>query len=310
MDAIPIDLKRAIGAGIGLFIAFIGLKGGGLVVINTQTALPQLGNLKDPGTLVAAAGLVITAILVALRVRGGILLGIIATALIGFIPGITKLPEQIVSLNLDLSTVGAALSADAWGALSWGLAGIVFAFLLTDFFDTMGTVISVGGQAGFLTKEGKLPGLRNVLLVDSLAAVVGGLFGASSATTYVESASGVSVGGRTGLTSVTTGILFLLTLAFVPIVGVVPAQATAPALIVVGYLMISVAKDIDWSNSSSALPAFLTLVGIPFFYSIADGIGVGVLTYVLVQLFSGKAAKVHPLLYAVGALFVVHFFLK
>jgi AGZA family xanthine/uracil permease-like MFS transporter len=266
--------------------------------------------LKDPGTLVAAAGLVITAILVALRVRGGILLGIIATALIGFIPGITKLPEQIVSLNLDLSTVGAALSADAWGALSWGLAGIVFAFLLTDFFDTMGTVISVGGQAGFLTKEGKLPGLRNVLLVDSLAAVVGGLFGASSATTYVESASGVSVGGRTGLTSVTTGILFLLTLAFVPIVGVVPAQATAPALIVVGYLMISVAKDIDWSNSSSALPAFLTLVGIPFFYSIADGIGVGVLTYVLVQLFSGKAAKVHPLLYAVGALFVVHFFLK
>jgi AGZA family xanthine/uracil permease-like MFS transporter len=224
--------------------------------------------------------------------------------------GITTLPQTFVSFSLDTSTIGAALSAKAWASLSWSLIGVIFAFLLTDFFDTMGTVISVGGQAGFLTKEGKLPRLRNVLLVDSLAAAVGGIFGASSVTTYVESASGVSVGGRTGLTSVVTGLLFLLTLIFLPVIGVVPAAATAPALIIVGFLMLSVVKDIEWHDTASSLPSFLTLIGIPLFYSIADGIGVGVLSYVIIQICGGRATKVHPLLYVVGALFVLHFVLK
>jgi AGZA family xanthine/uracil permease-like MFS transporter len=314
MNAIPLDIKRAIGAGIGLFITLIGLMNGGIVLINTGTGLPQFGDISDPGTILAVAGLLITAVLVARRVHGALFYGIIITTLLGMIPfiGVTHLPpiSEWISFNLDFSTFGAALSSQAFSGFSLALTGIVFAFLLSDFFDTMGTVISVGGQAGLIDKEGRLPGLRNVLLIDSIAAAIGGLFGASSITTYVESASGVSVGGRTGLTAVVAGLFFVLALLFIPVIGAVPSQATAPALIIVGFLMMSVAKEIEWDDASTALPAFLTLAGIPLTYSIADGIGMGILGYIVVQLFSGKAKKMHPLLYVVGVLFVVHFLLK
>ncbi|HHT27377.1 MAG TPA: NCS2 family permease [Firmicutes bacterium] len=312
MNAIPMDIKRAIGAGIGLFITLIGLMNSGLVVISD--GLPAFGDIRDPGTLLATIGLLFTAVLVARRVHGALFIGIIVSTLLGMLPwiGATQLPPigSWISLNLDFSTFGGALSKTAFSGFSLGLTGIIFAFLLSDFFDTMGTVISVGGQAGLVDKEGRLPGLRNVLFIDSIAAAIGGLFGASSITTYVESASGVSVGGRTGLTSVVAGLFFLLALLFIPLIGAVPGQATAPALVIVGFLMMTVAKEIEWDNASTAIPAFLTLAGIPLTYSIADGIGMGILGYIIIQLFAGNGKKMHPLLYIVGALFVVHFLLK
>lgn len=302
MNAIPISLKRAIGVGIGLFIAFIGLKSGGFVVSDPATTV-KLGNFHQPQVLVAAAGLALTAFLVARRVKGSILLGILATTVIALFAGVTKLPQQWLTTTVDWSTFA---KLDIVGALKWSLAPTIFALLITDFFDTMGTVIAVGGEAGFL-KNGTLPRLKRVLLVDSLGAVFGGLSSASSVTTYIESAAGVAEGGRTGLTSVVVGLLFLLSLPFAPIAGIVPAAATAPALIVVGFLMMTVIKDIPFDNVEEALPAFLTILGIPLTYNISYGIGFGFVSYTLIKVLQGKFKEVHPLMYIVSLLFAINF---
>lgn len=306
MNAIPTSLKQAIGVGIGLFIAFIGLTNAGIIVADPATTV-TLGSLAKPTTLLALFGLLITAVLHALNVRGSILWGILITTAAGFPFGLTVWPSSFAGSAPELSTL---FQLDIAGALQIGLWATIFAFLLTDFFDTMGTVISVGGQAGFLTPDGRLPRLKRVLLVDSLAAMVGGLFGASSVTTYVESASGVSAGGRTGLTSIVTGICFLLTLFFIPLAQIVPGAATAPALIIVGFLMMTVVGDINWKEAASAIPAFLTLLTIPLTYSISSGIGIGMVSYVLIQVLTGKITKVHPFLYVVAALFVLNFTLS
>ena len=308
MDAISINLKRAIGVGIGLFIAFIGLKSAGMVV-QSQATLVTFGSFTKP-VVVASAGLVITAILMSRKVRGAILIGILSTTAIAIFAGLSKMPESVIAIPQasQLVTIGAAFDPQyLTQVFSLGMITVIFAFLLTDFFDTLGTVVAVGGEAGFLDKEGRIPRIRGVLVVDSLAAMIGGAFGCSSVTTYVESAAGVGEGGRTGLTAVVTAILFFLAVFFWPVISIVPPAATAPALIVVGFLMMTVVKDIEWNEFTEAFPAFLTILTIPLTYSISKGIGYGFISYVLVKTFSGKLRDVHPLMYLIALMFALDF---
>lgn len=306
MSAIPLSLKRAISVGIGLFITLLGMVGGGLVKLGIKDAPLTYGSFHDKGVLVATAGLVITLALFALRLRAALLLGIVLTTLIALFAGVTHAPTGWVQPPV-FSTFG---HADIAAALKPALWATILAFVMSDFFDAMGTIIGVGQQANLLDSEGRLPRLRDILLVDGLAAAWGGLCGASSTTTYVESASGVAEGGRTGLTSVVVGLLFLVALFFSPLVGVVPGQATAPALIVVGFLMLSAVRDIPFDQPEEGLPAFITLVSIPLTYSIARGIGFGVLTYLLLLLVQRKWQKINPLLVVVALLFALSFALE
>lgn len=311
MRAIPLNLKRAIGVGIGIFIAFLGLQQMGWVVKGAGGGLLTHGTFTLRTTVVATAGLLLLVTLQAWRVRGSILLGILGTAVIAWlgdmvVPGsapLARLPDRVFSPP-DFSTFG---QADILSALRPGLLGVIFAFLVTDFFDTMGTVIGVGGQAGFLDAQGNLPRLNRVLLVDSLAAVWGGVCGASSVTTYIESAAGVSEGGRTGLVSVVVAALFLLAMFIAPVVSAVPAVATAPALLVVGFLMMGVVREMDLSSVEEGMPAFLTLVLVPLTQSISCGIGVGFITFVALRLVSGRGREVSPWLYGISLLFVGSF---
>lgn len=330
MNAIPINLKRAIGVGIGLFIAFIGLKNAGIVTHAASIIAPpgaepfiinptfvQMGNLTDPQVLLAIFGLIITLLLMARRVAGAILYGILGTtgvALLFNSLGFPLLAPEAVEAARGVVALPTAASFATIGQLDFsvmakgGFWALVFAFLVTDFFDTMGTVVAVGGPAGYLRPDGSVPRLKNVLLIDSLAAALGGFLGASSITTYIESASGVGVGGRRGLTAITVGVLFLLAIFFAPLVGLVPAAATAPALIIVGFLMMAVVTEIDFSRVEEGVPAFLTLIGMPLTFSISHGIGFGFISYVLLKAFTGKAREVHPLLYGVALLFVLDMF--
>lgn len=305
MHAIPISLKRAIGVGIGLLIAYIGTQHAGWVVGNPAT-LTSFGSFTDIKTLVATVGLVIVLALMAWRVKGAILLGIMLTSGIALAVGIGKMPERWVGFP-NFSTFG---HLDVIGALRWSLVGTIFAFLITDFFDTMGTVIGVGGEAGYLRKDGSLPRLGRVLFVDSFAAMWGALCSASSVTTYIESASGVSAGGRTGLTAIVVGILFLLAIFFAPAISMVSDVATAPALIVVGFLLMSMVREIPFNDLEEAFPAFLIILTIPITFSISRGIGYGFITYVLVKIIRGKIREVHPLMGVASALFALSFVLQ
>lgn len=311
MQAIPMNLKRAIGIGIGIFIAFLGLQQMGWVAKGPGGAFLAPGNFKVLPTLIASAGLALTMTLLAFRVRGAILWGILGTAALAWLsdwlspgaPALVAVPRQLVATP-EFTTFGAA---DLVEALKPALWGVIFAFLITDFFDTMGTVIAVGTQGGYMDAQGQLPRLKRVLVVDSLAAAWGGLCGASSVTTYIESAAGVSAGGRTGFVSVVVAALFLLAMFFAPVIGAVPAVATAPALVVVGFLMMGLVREMDLDTSDEGIPAFLTLLLIPMTQSISCGIGVGFIATVVVKVLSGKARQVSPWLYAIALLFVLHF---
>jgi AGZA family xanthine/uracil permease-like MFS transporter len=217
------------------------------------------------------------------------------------------IPSRVVALP-DLSSLGAGLNVDVLVQVGVLTALVtIFSIMLSDFFDTMGTVIGIGGEAGWLTREGRLPRLNRVLLVDSLAAAGGGVVGASSVTTYIESAAGVSAGARTGLASLVTGVCFLLALFLSPLAGVVPAQATAPALLIVGYLMTTIVREIPWAELEDGFPALLTLAVMPFTYSITNGIGAGFITYCFIKAVRGKGADVHPMMYVASLAFVVYF---
>lgn len=315
MDAIPLNMKRAIGVGIGLFVATIGLAGGKIIAASPATLITY-GSLKDKNVWVAIFGTILTAILMAKKVKGSILIGIVASTIFAIPLGVAQLPTSIVSMpnSESFSTLFATFQTNpATGSpyvmqvLSLSMLGTIFAFLVTDFFDTMGTVVAIGGQAGFLDKQGKLPGINKVLLVDSLAATIGGAFGISSNTTYVESGAGVSEGGRTGLTSLVTAILFFLSMFFAPVAGIVPGAATAPALIIVGFLMMGVVREIPFDNFTDAFPAFVTIIATPLTYSISHGIGYGFITYSIIKLFTGKASEVHWLMWLVNAFFLLSF---
>jgi AGZA family xanthine/uracil permease-like MFS transporter len=320
LEAIPVELKKAIGAGIGLFIAIIGFAGSGVIEPGPGGGAAVLGraDLSSPRVGVFFIGLLLTVVLVALRVKGALLLGILATTVIAMVAnaigggglwgdtGIAQLPTQIVALP-DFSLIG-AFSFGYVGKLGLLAAVLaVFTLLLADFFDTMGTAIGLGREGGFLDADDRLPGMQRVLLVDSIAAAVGGATSSSSNTTYIESASGIAEGGRTGLTSVVTGALFLLAIFFSPIAGVIPSEATAPVLIVVGFLMLSVTREIPWDDYATAIPAFLTIVVMPFTYSITDGIGAGFVTYVVLAFATGRRRTVHWMLLLSAVLFVLYF---
>jgi AGZA family xanthine/uracil permease-like MFS transporter len=318
LNAIPMDLKRSIGIGIGLFLAIIGLHNGGIVVAGEATPVTLAPDLTTLKILTFVVGLVITATLVARKTRGGLLIGILVTT--GFAialnqlwghseiwdNGIAHLPSKIVA-SPDFSLVG-KVNFGVFSVLGVATAAAaILAVMLSDFFDTMGTVVGIADEAGMLDQDGKLPGINRVLLVDSVAAAVGGFTSSSSNTTYIESASGVSEGGRTGLASVVTGALFLLAIFFSPIAGVIPPEATAPILIIVGYLMMQTVGEIDWRDASMGIPAFLTIVLMPFTYSITNGVGAGFLTYVVIKVLTGRAREVHVLLYVVAGIFAWYF---
>ncbi len=321
LNAIPLSQKFAIAVGIGLFIAFIGLKNAGIVVPDPITYL-KLGDLTQGPVLLAIFGLVATLALVARSIRGGVILGILLTGSLGMTFEVIPFPSSVASLSFDTSTIGGGVLAVP-DVLQLTLIPVIFALFMTDFFDTMGTVIAVGQEAKLLDEEGRLPNAERVLLVDSLAAVGGGAMGASSVTSYIESGSGVAEGGRTGLTSVVVGLLFLLALPFSPLVSVIggsvpipnPAggqdllisPVTAPALVVVGFLMLTLVRLIPWEEVDEAIPAFLTILTLPLTFSISYGIGFGFISYVLIKLARGKPGEVHPLLYGVAALFALDF---
>ena len=320
MDAVPIGLKRAISVGIGLFIAFIGFFTSGLVIKPAAGPLPVgLGTFRGLPIAVFLIGFVLTAWLMARRTRGALLLGILGTTVIAIVlneafaagQGFTtssaaRLPAGIVQAP-DLST---------FGRLDFGLFAklgvvtallVIFSIMLSDFFDTMGTIIGVGGRGGFLDSRGQLPRANRVLLVDSIGALFGGLANSSSNTTYIESAAGVTEGARTGLASVVTGILFLAAMFFSPLASVIPAQATAPALIIVGFFMMGIAKDIPWDDYEEAIPAFMTMLVMPFTWSITNGIGAGFVTYTAIKLLRGRGGELNWMVYVATAAFVVYF---
>ncbi|HEY1331352.1 MAG TPA: NCS2 family permease [Actinomycetota bacterium] len=323
LNAIPMDLKRAIGIGIGLFITLIGLVNAGIVIHSDTsgtvvTLAPDLTTLR---ILTFAIGLAITATLVARRVKGSLLIGIVSTTVVAALinaiwghgkiwasvgPAVAKWPSTWASTP-NFALVG-NFSFSFFKVLGWGTAlAIVIAVMLSDFFDTMGTVIGISGEAKLLDHRGRLPGMNRVLLVDSLAAAAGGAASSSSNTTYIESAAGVSQGGRTGLTSVVVGVLFLLCLFLSPLAGVIPPEATAPVLVIVGYFMMTIVKDIEWTDPGIGIPVLLTMVMMPFTYSIANGVGAGFLSYTVIAVLRGRARDVHPLMYVVAAIFAWYF---
>jgi adenine/guanine/hypoxanthine permease len=327
MDAIPMTLKRAIAVGIGLFILLIGLINGGFVADEGGTPI-DLGSLTTAPILVFLVGLAIAVALMARGVKGALLISIVVSTILaivfkalwgaegsGFvIPGSAEIPAAIITdfsqnpFSTLLAPLGSMLSV--WtdpelGFITVALA--VFTLMLSDFFDTMGTVIGVGEQAGALDENGQLPGINRVLLVDSVGALLGGLFSTSSNTTYIESAAGVADGGRTGLTAVTTGVLFLAAILIAPLVAIVPQQATAPALVVVGYLMFTIARDIEWKGIDDLFPALVTMVVMPFTYSITDGIAAGFISYTFLKLVMGKTGEISPLMWLASLAFVLYF---
>ena len=309
INAIPGTLKKAIGAGIGLFIAFIGMQNAGIIVNNDAT-LVGLGHITEGKALLGLIGLFITAGLVMAKVRGGILWGILITAVIGLFikdpatgAAITTLPTKVVSLPASLSPIFCKFE---WGSiLSWDMLAVVFTFLFIDMFDTMGTIIGVHQGAGLINKGNEeIEGVEKMFLADSIATICGACFGTSTTTTYVESASGVGEGGRTGLTAFSVAVFFGLALFLSPIFLAIPGAATAPALIIVGVMMMPSIKTIHWEDYCKAIPAFVTIIMMPLCYSISDGILLGVITYVICHALAGKFKDISITMWVLAALFI------
>ena len=309
VDAIPRSLFAAVAGGIGLFIAFIGLSDAGLVVAHPATKV-TLGNLTAPNALLCLGGLLVIGALQFWRVRAAMLIGILGMSAIAWLAGMVTFTPGSYSLA-DLSATAFKLDLAApfhlGGDLGSALLEVTFVFLFVDLFDNVGTLVAVTKRAGLMAPDGSIPRLNRILYADSSAAMIGALAGTSTVTSYIESASGVSAGGRTGLTSVVVGILFLLCLFFAPLIQAVPTAATAPALILVGALMMGGLADIEWSDIRTGLPAFLTLVMIPLTYSIANGLAFGITSYVALQALSGNVRKRDWLLYVLAVLFVIRF---
>ena len=309
IEAIPASLKAAISAGIGFFIALIGMFNVNIVTAfgtGIAGAYTDMGSITKGAALLALIGLAITAILVAYRVKGAIFIGIIATTLIGFLMGQTTIPESFTVAGIGEAFGKVAFKLDFSGALSAGgvvpFLTAIITFAICDCFDTV-------GNAGMLDENGNFPGGDRALIADAIATCTGALLGTSTVTTFVESSTGIEDGGRTGLTSMTTGILFLLAVILAPVAGIVPSAATAPALIIVGVFMMKGVLKIDWSDMETAIPCFLTIAMMPFAYSIADGIGFGIISYTLIKLARGKAKEVPVLMYILSVLFILSYVL-
>lgn len=322
-NAIPFTLKKGVSAGIGLFIAFIGLQGADLVVNDESTLLTYVRFTKNWHTegicaLLALIGLILTAVLYIKKVKGAILIGILATWILGMLCQVTGIYHVDVDAGFyslyptfaltDFTaigkTFGQCFKADFHGVGVLNFIVVLLSFLFVDMFDTLGTLIGVSDKAGFLNSEGKLPHVKQALLADAVATTAGAVLGTSTTTTFVESSAGVGEGARTGLASIVTGFLFLIAILFAPIFTAIPGFATAPALIFVGFLMVSAIVKIDFNDLTEAIPAYLCLIAMPLMYSIAEGIAIGVISYVIINLICGKAKKITPLMYVLAVLFI------
>jgi AGZA family xanthine/uracil permease-like MFS transporter len=306
IHTIPASLRLAVGAGIGLFISFIGFQNMGLVVANPATLI-GLGEFT-PTLLIGIIGLLITAIMEVKRVPGGIFYGIIITTLIALFAGQINAPEAYVSLPPSIEPIFFKL--DILSALSFSLIGAIFSFMFVDLFDSVGTIVACSYEAGFVDKNGKVKHVNEILEADAIASVAGALLGTSTTTTYIESAAGIANGARTGFASVITALLFILALFFAPLIGIVPAYATAPALIIVGVYMFKNIKEIDFNDFTEAIPAFLTIILMPLTYSISIGLSFGFISYVILKLVVGKANKISILMWAIATLSLVNLYLS
>ncbi|WP_426152553.1 NCS2 family permease [Pseudomonas sp. DC3000-4b1] len=301
VNSIPLPLRSAIAAGIGLFLALIALQNAGIVVDNPAT-LVGLGDLKQPGAILAALGFVLIVGLEALKVRGAVLIGILAVTVVSILLGLSPF-SGLVSMPPSLAPT--FLQLDIAGALNIGLVSVIFAFLFVDLFDNSGTLIGVAKRAGLMGKDGHMPKMGRALIADSTAAMAGSLLGTSTTTSYIESAAGVSAGGRTGLTAIVVAVLFLLALFFAPLAGSVPAYATAPALLFVAVLMASGLAEINWEDITEAAPVVVTALAMPLTYSIANGIAFGFITWTAIKLVSGRTRDLNPALIILSVLFVI-----
>jgi adenine/guanine/hypoxanthine permease len=311
MNAVPLSLKKAIAVGIGLFILFIGFVDAGLIAKTGGTAaenpVPVMFVFPTTAALgTALLGLLITIVLFVRRVPAALLLSILITTVIGIFTGATTVPANLVQAP-QFSTLGMFNVTEVFNLGLLVAVLTIFSFMLTDFFDTMGTATAISDQAGLTSREGRVPNTGRLLAVDSVAAVAGGAAGVSSNTSYIESAAGVAEGGRTGMTSVVVGLLFLAAILLTPLATMVPFAATAPVLIVVGYLMITQIRDIDFADVEEGFPALLALILMPLTFNITNGIGAGFIAYVLIKVVRGKAREIHPLLWVVAVAFVVYF---
>jgi len=300
---IPFELYASVAGGVGLFIAFIGFWSSGIILANPATTV-AMGNLRDKSTALALFGLLLMAALLAWRVRAAMLIGILATTAIGLATGVAKWTPQSYHLA-DLAATAGKL--DIAGVLRLGFLEIIFVFLFIDMFDNIGTLVAVGTRAGLFDGSHQIPRVNRILFADATATVVGALSGTSTVVSYIESAAGVAAGGRTGVTAIVTGLLFVVALFLAPAVGVIPAAATAPALIIVGSLMMSSVAEIAWRDPEIAIPSFLTIMTIPLTYSIANGLAFGFTAFTLIKLLRGKFREVNWFVYALTALFVLRF---
>lgn len=306
INAIPKGLKHAVSAGIGLFIAFIGLKNAELIVASEATTVALNENLMQPNLLLTGFGLLLTLLLMIRKVKGAVFFGMIGTAIVGMLTGVIAPPSSLFAAPPSVTPT--LMQMDIVGALELGFFAIIFAFIFVDLFDTAGTLVGVTNQAG-LMKDNKLPRAGRALTADSVATMSGAALGTSTVTSYIESSAGVASGGRTGMTAVTVAGLFVVSIFFFPLVEAFASVAaiTSPALIIVGVLMATSLKEIEWQDFSEAVPAFLTILIMPLSFSIATGIAVGIILYPLAKVFAGKARQVHPILYILAAIFIVRF---
>jgi adenine/guanine/hypoxanthine permease len=303
LNAIPPEPYAAVAAGVGLFIALVGFRNSGIIAPNPQTMV-GLGNLAAPSTALAIFGLIFTAALLAWRVRPAMLIGILLTTAIAFATGIARYQPQPQSMHEITATFG---KLDIAAAVRIGFLEVIFVFLFIDLFDNLGTLVAVGKKADLFDKTQRIPRINRILFSDAAATVVGSLTGTSTVVSYIESAAGVAVGGRTGIPAIVTGFLFLIALPLAPLVGAIPSAATAPALILVGSMMASVVTDIDWQEPEIAIPAFLTILAIPLSFSIANGLAFGFVAYALIKLLRGKFCEVNWFVYLLAALFILRF---
>ena len=311
INAVPHDLKYAISAGIGLFIAFIGLKGTGLIVENSATYV-SLGHVTAPTTLLSLFGLLLTAALMARNVHGSILIGIFVTTILAMILGMTPAPKGITDIvSTSLPHMGETFGQlDLAGAWHYGLISIIFTFTVVELFDNMGTLIGLTTKAKMVRPDGHIENIDKALTTDAVGTMVSAMFGTSTVTSYIESAAGIAAGGRTGLTAVAAGVLFLAALLFTPLIGLVPAFATAPALILVGALLMSEVGKIDFSDFTNALPVFLTIIMMPLTSSIANGFAFGFISYTVMKLCAGQYKKVSWIMYLVSIAFLINLALR
>ncbi|MEX1383166.1 NCS2 family permease [Lutibacter sp.] len=307
VNSIPLNLKHAVSVGIGLFIAFIGLKGTGLIVDNPAT-LVSLGSMKEPAVLVGLAGVLIIGVLLTKKIKGAILIGILTSTIFGLFVGVTVIPDDFTLVSLPPSIEPIFFKFDFSQIFTIDMLIVLFTFLFVDMFDTVGTLVGVSSKSGMLDKDGKVPRVKQALFADSIGTFVGAILGTSTVTTYVESAAGVAEGGKTGMTALTVAIMFALSLFFAPLFMIIPAAATAPALIIVGLFMISPIMKIDLTDFTEAIPAFFTIIMMPLTYSIAEGIVFGMLSFVLLKLLTGRYKEVKPIMLIIAVLFIIKFF--